>query len=170
LQGAFALSRGRPLSGGLGVQALASYRRWIFGGHFLYLPFEEEALTDKPVFQNEVLDRVRPRLLIGQVEAGRVFPFRSFYTYGTVGLGLSADRLVFVSKQGKEGFVGEKAAFTWSLGGGIEAMATRWLSFGVTARFGISHGSRYSREQPTMVEESSVWPYGTVAGIASFHL
>lgn len=170
VQGTFALTRGRPLAGGPGVQALASYRRWIFGGHFLYLPFEEETLPVKVTVEGRVLDRVQPRLLFGQVEAGRVFPFPSFYTYATLGIGLSADRLVFAGPEAKGDLVRERAAFTWSLGGGIEAMATAWLSFGVTARFGISHGSRYSRDEPTRVEESAVWPYGTIAGIVSFHL
>ena len=170
--GAFGLISGRPYSGGPGVQAFAFFRRWIFGGHFLYFPWEEERIA--PInFENISFTAVRPRWVTGQVEAGRVFPFRTSFIYTTLGIGASADRVVFVGKSSgdeNKDFVKEAFSFVWSVGAGIEAMATRWLSLGVNVRLGLAHGVRIDKSDPTQESSSTAFPYGIFSGVVAFHL
>jgi hypothetical protein len=177
LTGVFAFSS-RGFTGGPGVYVLASYRRWIFGGNFAFLPSDSIGVSNFNIDSTKYT-KVQPRWIIGQIEFGRVFPFKSFYTYATVGVGVTADRNVWVGNDGtKESATpNEQFAISWSLGGGIEAMATRWLSFGFAARFGMSHGKRAPRqvpESPTVKDltasEDGSFPYGTLTGFVSFHL
>jgi hypothetical protein len=175
--GTFGFTPGRPLAAGPGFAALISFRRWIFGGHVAYFPGEEVKIDPLTAF-GVTFDRIRPRWVIGQVEVGRAFPFRTFFLYTTVGLGVSADRIVFLGnkpgpKLGEivpEDAVREEAAFVWSVGGGIQAFATRWLSLGVSLRFGVAHGTRSSKENPNVEDDSHTFPYGTIAGVTTFHL
>jgi hypothetical protein len=163
LMGSLAATAKRPMAGGPSIQALASYRRWIFGGHASFFPYDDV----KPP-AGSLYTAIQPRWIMAQVEFGRVFPFKSFFTYATLGIGVSADRIVFKSEQ-KEDEINERFGFVCSAGGGIEAMATRWLSFGAVLRLGMIHGDRANRQDPRL-PASGHYPYGSISGIASFHL
>ena len=161
--GSLAVTYKRPLAGGPSVLALASFRRWIFGGHASFFPFDET----KPAAGTS-FSAIQPRWILAQVEFGRVFPFKSFFTYATVGLGISADRIVFKSDFAEDRII-ERFAFAWSVGGGIEAMATPWLSFGAVLRYGMMHGDRANKDNPDAPANGN-YPYGSISGIVSFHL
>jgi len=172
--GAFGLTSDRPLAGGPGIQVYGTYRRVVFGGHFLGLPMGEERLdTTQPSPTGDVFTQITPYWLVGQFEGGYAFPFSNFYIHTTVGLGVSADRIVFrgedKNKQ-EQRMAREAFAFTWSVGGAIEAMATRWLSFGTSVRFGMVHGERVDKDDPTGSFVERNLPYGTLWGSATFHL
>ena len=177
LLGAFGFTTDRPWAGGGGVQLLMTFRRFVFGGHFLALPMGEEQMSGT-LAQIDTLERRNFFWLFGQFEGGYAFPFEHFYIYTTGGVGVSADRVVFEGKSTgsngqltDESITREKFAFTWSVGGGIEAMATRWLSFGGAIRFGMSHGNRVSEDDPAKSEHESVnAPYATIWGTISFLL
>ena len=178
VMGTFAVTQNRPFTGGPSFYLLASYRRWIFGANIAFLPFDEVS-KDLLIATGGVTSKftkLRPRWILGQVELGRVFPFKSFFAFATAGLGISADRNVFLGteevSQKETSAVSEQFAFAWSLGGGIEAMATSWLSFGLAARFGLIHGKRADRESAASdaAESGRNFPYGLISGVVSFHL
>ena len=161
------------MAGGGGLQFLGIYRRYVFGGHFLALPMGEEQMSG-PLAQIAELERRNFFWLVGQIEGGYSFPFDHFFIYTTGGLGLSADRVVFRGKTSEgenDSITREKFAIAWSLGGGIEAMATRWLSFGGGIRLGMIHGKRVSEDDPASKDYETVSaPYATLWGTVAFHL
>jgi hypothetical protein len=153
-----------PTGTGLGGQLRGSAKNLVFGAHFLWLFTGEE-----PPIAN-TYDSIRLRWLLFQAEGGWVFAFPSFYLTTTVGLGLATERLVYKGGTITED-VREEFGFAWSLGGGIEAMATRWLSLGVAARFGLVHGYRpVDRRDRESGHEFRHYPYGTLWASATFHL
>jgi hypothetical protein len=171
MMGAFGLTPGRSLAAGPGALALISVKRWVFGGHFAIFPWQEMKITPKKV-DNVNLDRIWPRWAMAQIEGGRAFVFPSFFLYATLGLGVSIDRVAYVAEQSTDAtLVREYGAFVWSLGGGIQALATRWLSLGAMVRFGVAHGKRVDQENPDKGGfESGSFPYGTISGTLAFHL
>ncbi len=179
LLGVFGLTLDRPLAGGPGLQVFLTYKRLMFALDFLYLPIGEENIT--PIKHGEFeFDQVTMRWLNIQVEAGYVFPFKTWYLYTTGGIGLNSDQVLAYGTQkdsqgkiSKESIAKDNLGFTWSLGAGLEAMATSWFSFGIAARVGLIHGKRASREDPMNTKgetESSTHPYGTFWGTVTFHL
>lgn len=176
VMGAFALTSARPMAGGPGVQLHATYRRVVFGAHFLGLPTGEEQIEETITKSGTTItyQRASFRWLLAQVEGGYLFPFRRFYLYTTLGVGLSADRIMFYGKneQGKEiaPDVNEGLALIWSVGGGIEAMAFKWLSLGAAIRGGALHGKRVPKDRPGDEPEVTNAPYGSLWGTVTFHL
>ncbi len=165
--GAFAKTTDRPVAAGPGVSAMVSYRRWIFGGHLMVFPWEGVKISPPPGFP--AYNAARPRWLEGELEAGRAFPFRTFFLYATLGVGVSSDTVEFLSDTA-ETLSRSEQSFAWSVGGGIHAFATRWLSLGVSLRFGLAHGSRINKENPNLQDDASTFPFGMISGVASFHL
>ena len=130
-----------------------------------------------------------------QLVGGYVIPFDTSYIYANVGLGLNSDELRYsgyywnktrvvsgttvpggyydpdgsgpLTRQGVSDSDGQ-IAFTWSVGVGIQAHATKWLSFGAAARFGMIHGNRVAEEG--VLPESGHFPYGTFWATTGFHL
>jgi hypothetical protein len=176
LLAAFGLTTERPMAGGPGVQFLGTFRRFVFGGHFLGLPMGQENVDG--VLGKVSLETRNFFWLVGQLEGGYSFPFEHFYIYTTGAIGVSADRVVFrgstTTSTGEtvgDSVTKEKFAFTWSVGGGIEAMATRWLSFGGALRFGMAHGNRVDKEDPGQRDSQEVnAPYATLWGTVSLYL
>ena len=141
---------------------------------------------------------IQQRWLLMQLEGGYVWPWESFYLYATGGLGISMDRVSYIGRELEEDkeanttpptyklktktdkdsgkvsyfedsdFI-EETAFAWSIGGGIQAMATSWMSLGAAARFGMIHGSRAEKENPGNSETANV-PFGIIWGSITFHL
>ncbi len=179
LLGVFGLTLDRPLAGGPGLQIFLTYKRLIFATHFLYLPVGEENI---PSFSYGLYsyDKVVMRWLMMQVEAGYVFPFKTWYLYTTGGVGLNSDQVIAQGTRTegeetlKDTIAKDNLGFTWSVGAGLEAMATDWFSFGIAARFGLIHGKRVSRDDPMNTgkadEGGSIHPYGTFWGTVTFHL
>jgi hypothetical protein len=164
--GAFGLTTGRPFAGGTGLLVHATFRRWAFGAQFQYFP-----MSEGPVPGSATYSEARPRWIVMQIEGGRVFAFRSFYLYSTLGLGLAADRITFVGKyQGNTDSVREVVAFVWSVGGGIEAMATSWLSLGAGLRIGMGIGDRLDNENAAQDPTRQAFPFGLLLATATFHL
>ena len=179
LMGVFGLTLDRPLAGGPGLQIFLTYKRMIFATHFLYLPIGEENIS--PIKSGGYdYDEVTMRWLLMQVEAGYVFPFKTWYLYTTGGIGLNSDQVVAKGEKddgnGKilyDTIAKDNLGFAWSVGAGLEAMATDWFSFGIAARFGLIHGKRASRDDPMNAKgetEASTSPYGTFWGTVTFHL
>jgi tetratricopeptide (TPR) repeat protein len=174
LMGALSL-RGdrRNIAAGPAVQVTATFRRFIFGGHFLAFPLGQEQVDQTPDVKIVKNSKASLRWLLGQVEAGYTFPFRNWYAYATLGLGASADRVTFIGldKDDKERrSVREAVAFAWSVGGGAEAMINKWISLGASARFGLIHGDLVDVEDQTDTVEGQHVPYGSISGTITFHL
>jgi len=157
------------------LQIFLTYKRMIFATHFLYLPIGEENIS--PIKSGDYeYDEVTMRWLLMQVEAGYVFPFKTWYLYTTGGIGLNSDQVVARgTKAGsiKDTITRDNLGFAWSVGAGLEAMATDWFSFGIAARFGLIHGKRASRDDPMNTKgetTQSTHPYGTFWGTVTFHL
>ena len=196
--GGFGLTVDRPSSGGPGFQLYFTYKRLIVGSHFLWFPVGEQSVTlDKTNFAGKLVryHEIQQRWLLMQLEGGYVFPWESFFLYATAGLGISMDRVSYIGRElektsdippvyklkttkpdnnGKVSYYDasdfiEETAFAWSIGGGIQAMATRWLSVGAAARFGMIHGSRAEKENPGQSSKDDV-PYGILWGSITFHL
>jgi len=173
LLGAFGLTTQRPVAAGPAVQATATYRRFIFGGHFMAFPMGEEQVGDPPLPSGVTNTKASFRWLIGQLEGGYRFPFRNWYAYATLGLGVSADRVTFIGTDGQgeeQRAVKEAVAFAWSLGGGAEAMITSWLSLGVALRIGVIHGDRVDKGNKGQIDDQHHFPYGSLWGSMTFHL
>jgi hypothetical protein len=175
VMGAFALTSARPVTGGPGVQLHATYRRVVFGAHFLGMPMGEEQIEQIITKNNTTItyNRAVFRWLLAQVEGGYLFPFRRFYLYTTFGVGLSADRITFYGKDDTDkqiSGVNEGFALVWSVGGGIEAMALKWLSLGAAIRGGALHGKRVAKDRPSDDPELTNAPYGSLWGTVTLHL
>ena len=183
LMGVFGLTLDRPLAGGPGLQIFLTYKRMIFATHFLYLPIGDENIPSfdvGPENDKTTYSEVTMRWLLMQIEAGYVFPFNTWYLYTTGGFGLNSDQVVARgTKKGvnneilKDTIAKDNLGFAWSVGAGLEAMATDWFSFGIAARFGLIHGKRVSRSDPMNTKgetTSTTSPYGTFWGTVTFHL
>jgi hypothetical protein len=160
--GAFAFTTKRLPSGGPGFHAYFSFSRWLVGGHVELFPMGEMAPQSS-------YSKITPRWITTQLEGGRIWAFRSFYVYASGGVGASADRLTYVEAGTNKERVSEKFAFVWTLGGGIEAMVTRWISIGVGARVGMGIGQRAQREDLDQTD-TDPFPVGMLWGDVSFHL
>jgi hypothetical protein len=153
------------LTAGPGIQLHATYRRLVLGVRVLvYIPPERD-ISDPPH------DKQTYRRWIAEVDGGWAFGWRWLYFYVTGGLGVLIDRAISDGPDVQD-FVREKFAFTWSIGGGMEVMATRWLSFGTALRFGMGHGYRVDMEnQPKAdADDTHHWPIGTFWMSVTFHL
>ena len=182
IMGVFGLTLDRPLAGGPGLQIFLTYKQLMFATHFLYLPIGEENIEGTLSPDSEyTYDEVTMRWLMVQVEAGYVFPFKTWYLYTTGGLGVNSDQVIAhgtkVDKESKktlrDAIAKDNLGFVWSVGAGLEAMATDWFSFGIAARFGLIHGKRASRDDPMDLKGEttpSTHPYGTFWGTVTFHL
>jgi hypothetical protein len=197
LVGAFGLTPDRPLSGGPGVQVYLTYKRIMIATHFLFFPVGETSLrgditipgSEEKTGQPILAERATITWMMLQLEGGYVFPFKNWFVYATGGVGLNTDLVVYSGEREIEepdpsdpsgektikrvlgdSFRKEKLGFVWSVGGGIQAMAFRWLSLGIAARFGVIHAKRANKDNPFEDDEGSVFPYGTFWGIATFHL
>ena len=195
---AYGITVDRPSSGGPGFQLYFLYKRLMVGAHFIWLPVGEQAvsldddnLSGKRVRYHEI----QQRWLLMQVEGGYVFPWESFFLYATGGLGISMDRVSYLGrelepdlakpgsyklkttppdKDDKTSYYDvtdfkEETAFAWSIGGGIQAMATTWMSVGAALRFGMIHGYRAEKDNPGNSQNEDV-PYGIIWGTLAFHL
>jgi hypothetical protein len=168
--GAFGKVSGRNLSPGAGLQAYTTFRRFFVGGHFVYFPTgQEEAGTiqwnGKPLAVS-----IKQRWIMIQAEGGWLFPFRTSYLYTSAGLGVSTDRLIYQGADLVGDLVQEQYSFAWSVGGGAEALAASWLSFGAGLRLGMGVGRRSAKGDPDQEEEGLVFPYLTFWGTMTFHL
>jgi hypothetical protein len=160
LMGAFYLAPDRPFTGGPGVQVHATWRRLIFGLHATVFP-AGEAQTDITLGSSEdardagfttvTFNKANYSTASVQVEGGYTFPFRTSYLYATLGLGVFSDQVTYSTAAQTTRDV-DATAFSWALAGGIEAMATSWLSIGAGLRIGAIHGDRLD-EEPETVEQ-----------------
>jgi len=163
-----------PTGIGPGVQLLVTFRRLVFGGHFTWL-FTGEQPLDQPVDigQNQYT-KTDARWLLALAEGGYMFPLRSAFLYATLGMGVSTERVVFVGTTPSgsvDDFVREEFGFAWSAGGGIEAFAAPWVSFGGAARIGAIHGHRVDRDKPDARDYGwHHYPFGTLWATMTFHL
>lgn len=173
--GGFALIEGHPIAGGPGAQLYATYRRILLGGHFLFFPIGESKVS--PITMGQGVDALKftksqQRWVMGQFEGGYVFPFRTAYVFTSLGIGASADRVVF-SDEGRFSnsyLVKEEYSFVSSVGSGLEVMANSWLSVGAAIRVGLGVGGRADPENPNSTGEQSMYPFGTLWGTLTFHL
>jgi hypothetical protein len=167
LLGAFGFTTdGRPTPmGGPGFHAYFTYRRWMVGAHLQAFPMGEQPTTLS--IGSTTYDRVKMTWILGQVEGGYVFPFPSFFIYTSLGAGLAADRFVYIKGENKLNT--DATAFIFTGGGGIDAMATRWLSIGAGLRIGMGSGERAAAggSATTIKREFLVC---TLWGNATFHL
>jgi hypothetical protein len=169
--GAFGFTTERPVASGPVIQIHGTFHRIVFGGHFTGFPMGEEQLSEHPAGKEITDSKATFRWLMGQVEGGYALPFRNWYAYATVGLGVSADRITFSGTRTNgedERLVKEQAAFVWSIGGGADAMVTRWLSIGAAFRFGVIHGDRVDKSG--VIDDQHHFPYGSLWGSIAFHL
>jgi len=181
LLGVFGLTSNRPMAAGPGIQVYLTYKNVYVGSHFIYFPVGQESINPIKIptsKDNIEATRVDLSWLLLQVEAGYVFDFNSWYTYVTGGLGVSSDQVEY-SGEGKtnpgdilirDSFTTSELSFAWSVGAGIEAMATEWLSFGAAARFGMFHGNRADKDDIQNLEDENNFPYGLIWGSMIFHL
>jgi hypothetical protein len=166
--GGMGLTTDQTVAAGPGVQLHGSYRGAVFGGHFIALLSAEQAITPQDV-NGKRYDKARLGRMLTQFEGGWMWPLRNFYLYGTAGVGWFVDRVVFSSAS--DDFVRERFAFAWSVGGGIEVMATRWLSMTAVARFGVGHGDRVDTDDPTRETQSTRhFPFGVLWAGLTAHL
>jgi tetratricopeptide (TPR) repeat protein len=110
--------------------------------------------------------------LIATAEGGYLIPLRTAYAYLVAGAGLVYDTQRFrgEDQDGDIEHVEGDALFIWSIGGGIEAMVTGWLSIGASARLGFQHGERVADHDPTELEEGTATPYAAFAAVLTLHL
>ena len=178
---------GRPFTLGAGLHALGVYRRFLFGLRFwgqsmVIQEIPQVTVTDTTTSPTTDTDYTRSSLdwYVVQAVGGYVVPFRTFYVYGDAGAGLSYERTTFQgskrftsdgtlkTENTKDGF--SNMAFIWSVGGGIEAMAARWVSVGFNLQLGMLHGSRPDPYKPGSVLDETAYLFATLAVAATFHL
>ena len=164
------LTSDRSLAAGPGLQLHFTFRRLVVGAHVL-LSIEDEREIAGITLNGVNYNRAAFRRLQFELQGGWFFPFRHFYVYATGGLGMAVDRAIFGNAN--DDLVKERFAFAWSLGGGIEAPLTPWLSFGAGLRVGLAHGARFqpaSAENPELDSDASTFPFGQLWASAAFHL
>ena len=178
---------GRPFTLGAGLHAMGVYRRILFGLRFwgqsmVIQEIPQVTVTDTTTSPTTDTDYTRSSLdwYVVQAVGGYVVPFRTFYVYGDAGAGLSYERTTFQgskrftsdgtlkTENTKDGF--SNMAFIWSVGGGIEAMAARWVSVGFNLQLGMLHGSRPDPYKPGSVLDETAYLFATLAVAATFHL
>ncbi len=187
LNAPFGFGARRPFTIGAGIQALAAYKRFVFGGRFWgqamviqEIPPQVESETSGADVTTTTYDRSALQWYLGQAVAGYMVPFKYFFLRVDVGLGVSyeqvtfqGDRKIQVGASSNYENVKESSsdvAFAWSIGGAIEAMAVSWLSVGFSAQVGMVHGKRQDLHKPTDYLDSTNFMYGTISAVASFHL
>jgi hypothetical protein len=168
----------RPFSGGLGVQVYSNYRRFFFGGQFQAHTIMSEHIT--PTKYNDLeADAATFSWLFAQLEGGYMVPFRTCFVFGTIGLGMAYDRLKFNGWRLDKDFnttttphslTNEQVGFAWSVGGGINVMATSWFSVGASVRFGMIHGHRIDFESPPNFLGSTNFPFASLSLALTFHI
>jgi Tetratricopeptide repeat len=131
------ISSDQNFSAGPGVLLHLSLDRLLLGTQVLLFINPTRSQKVPVSFQGSTYDEFAFRRLITEAVGGWLFPYRSFYLHASAGLGMLIDRGIFSNST--DDFVKEMFAFSWSLGGGAEAMATPWLSFGVSLRLGMAH-------------------------------
>ena len=179
------------MSGGPGVSAYVTIKNVIVGPTFLFFPGGESAIS-KP-FDGVDYTRAELRWILAMAEAGYAFTFDTSYLYVVGGLGLSLDQIIYngiktekvldsrgrprLDKDGNEITTSEnktiteqEPAFAWTIGAGVEAFATNWLSVGAAFRFGFIHGARLDAENPGQTDKESSFPMGSVWGTVTLHL
>ena len=182
--GAFGFQHKRPMSGGPGVSAYVTIKNVIVGPTFLFFPGGESAIS-KP-FDGVDYTRAELRWILAMAEAGYAFTFDTSYLYVVGGLGLSLDQVIYHgtevvnvldkdkkvigTKTEQRTITAQEPAFAWTIGAGVEAFATHWLSVGAAFRFGFIHGARLDAENPGQTDEESSFPMGTVWGTVTLHL
>ena len=178
---------GRPFTLGAGLHAMGLYRRLLFGLRFwgqsmVIHEIPQVQVSDTTVSPTTETTYARSSVDWYMVQAvgGYMIPFRSFYLYGDGGVGLSYERTTFQGNQTyssgskletrsvKDSF--SHVAFVWSVGGGIEAMAARWVSVGFNVQLGLLHGSRPDLYKPDSTHEDTAFMFATLAVAATFHL
>lgn len=167
---AISLTSDRLLAAGPGLQLHFTFHRLVVGAHFL-LSIEDEREIAGVTLNGVNYNRAAFRRLQVELQGGWFFPFRHFYVYATGGLGMAVDRAIFGNAN--DDLVKERFAFAWSLGGGIEAPLTTWLSFGAGLRVGLAHGERFqpaAAENPELDSDASTFPFGQLWASATFHL
>lgn len=172
LFGGFGVAKKLGWVGGPGFQATATINRIRIGAHFQYLPVNPASVsllagTDQ-----------RSTFMQGQLEGGYTFPFGRFHLYATAGLGLYLNRLV--KQEGALSTTNEVGGFIWTLGGGIEVLALRWMSLGIGLRAGLMHGELLeirAKVNPGIGEPltefnpvSGTYPFATLWGALNFHI
>lgn len=173
--GAALITGGRPFMAGPGARALVGLRRFLLGGSVQYLAMATKSLTPQSGGGKEY-DRNAAGALLALADAGYMIPFRTSYVYGTLGLGIFYEQHKFTgwdrSTTPVESIrrVEDDVAFAWSLGGGIEAAVTTWLSLGANVRFGVIHGERTDDSDPDKHEEGTAAPFTTFAAVVTFHI
>jgi hypothetical protein len=177
LLGSLGIAGNRPFSGGAGIRAHGTVGRLVLGGQLQVLTLGTTALPPEQVTEGEVLDHNGINWLLAQAEAGWMVPLRTSYAWATLGLGLFYERHKFSGWQVQGGVrrgaaqrIEEDTGFVWSLGGGVAAMITRWLSVGGSFRVGMLHGSRTDQDDADAEEDSDNAPFGTVSLAVSFHI
>lgn len=189
VMGAFYVSPDRPFAGGPGVQIHATWHRIVMGAQLTGFPVGEEqqdiTIHSTDPDSSDTFSKVLYQALIAQAEGGYSFPFRTSYVYTTLGLGVFVDRITY--SKGKTTRSVQAKAFTWSVGGGLEAMVTRWFSVGVALRVGAVHGERGNEaatdegtpdpvtkipvvEEDNLVKSDAIQPYLVIWGGATLHL
>jgi len=178
---------GRPFTIGAGLHALGVYRRILMGLRFwgqsmVIQEVPQVTVTDTTVSPatDTVYSRSSLDWYVVQAVGGYMVPFRTLYLYGDAGVGLSYERITFQgsktytsggklqSENTKDSF--SEAAFIWSVGGGVEAMAARWVSVGFNVQLGMLHGKRPDAYKPNSTREDTAFMFATMAVSATFHL
>ena len=176
--GGFMVGRTVGISGGPGVQLYGTAGRFRFGVHAHFMLVNP---SDAGAFQGS---DTSSSLLMAQVDGGWTFALGRLQLYAVLGLGGYLNRIttpVFdPAGEVVENRAQELGGFLWSLGGGIEVMATRWFSLGMGLRLGLLHGSvynSYTQKGATNGELEVVneivagpHPYGSLWGSINFHL
>lgn len=189
--GAFGVTKDRPVGAGPGVQLYLIYKRLFFGTHMLFFPLSEEAtdkLEDYSASENIQWRSRQHQWFLLLVEGGYTFPLLdTAYLHATAGVGMSSEQVKYNGwivdkntgqpvkeeddpkriKTAAKVIPGE--AFAWDIGGGVEALITRWLSLGVAARFGMVHGDRVDVDSPGTTESGS-FPFGLFWATMTLHL
>lgn len=167
-----AFSPGVPLGAGPSVQIHGTFRRVVFGGNAAVFAGAEESIDTLSVPNIGDFDRTTVRWALAELEGGYMFPTRHAYAWATVGLGFSNEQVKFLGRDASDErveFSTDVNAFAWSVGGGMEAMAFDWLSFGVALRLGAAHGERVDRTNLNDPERGSFFIL-RLSGYATFHL
>lgn len=170
LNGGFAVASELGAVGGPGIGVHATMGRIRIGAEYQYMPVNPSALAELGDTNQ------RNSFMQGGIHAGYVFPFGRFSLYSLVGAGLYLNRLVHAdSISSNITQASETGGFIWTVGGGIEVMATSWMSLGIGIRLGLLHGSlldaqKQDNDEILTHKVDGPFPYGTLWGALNFHL
>jgi len=173
--GATYITSGRPFAAGTGAQLHASFRRWLFGAYVEYLSMAVKAITPTPGAK-QAWDRNSPGSLLALAEGGYMISLTTAYLYAAAGVGLYYERQKFSGWEDRDPAPDERIeqtkadlGFAWSVGGGVGAKITSWLSVGACVRFGVVHGERTNNDDPDDLESSNAAPYTTFSILLTVH-